>query len=484
MDRVAQCARHAWRLEAGAKVGVLASNCLEYVEVVLGLAQARTPAVLLNTRLGHLELQQICEDCDLEALFVDRQYRDMADTLAAAAGIPVIEFGPDYDAWLTRATSAPWRAPVSGEDIFCVALTGGTTGRSKAVLLSQRSRVKMYLAMRDVFGCYSTDDRNLAVSPLFHGAGFNFCFATLYFGGTVVLLQAFSPEAVIDKLVSERITNISVVPTHLTAIFGLGDRLQAADTSSLRALISNGAPLSRSIKEQGAQLWNSSVLFEAYGGTEAGIISTMAPELLMERPKSVGRIFPGTIVELRREDGAPVAAGEMGELYTRSPYLFSGYVGAGAGVWSEEDWFSAGDLGAFDEDGFLYLVDRKDEKIISGGVNIYPSEVEMAMADHPAVGEVVVFGVIDNYWGEAVHAIVALNPDSQATTEEILAFARNRLGRLKTPKTIEIRGALPKSAAGKVLRRTLRDEYRAQVQNRDRAVDFADTRTAGGSDVD
>jgi long-chain acyl-CoA synthetase len=326
----------------------------------------------------------------------------------------------------------------------------------------------MYLNMGVVFGCYGHHDRNLTVCPLFHGSGFNFCFATLFFGGTVVIASKFDPDMVVDRIASERITNASLVPTHLAAIFGLGERrLRSIDTSALRALISNGAPLALSLKQMGSSLWDGNVLFEAYGGTEAGVIATMPPSRLLERPTSVGEIFPGSLAELRDDAGNPVPCGEMGELYTRSPYLFSGYEGGNAPSVGGFDWFSAGDLGRFDAEGFLYLLDRKDEKIISGGINIYPSEVELAMADHPAVADVAVFGVPDAYWGEAVHALVSLAPGAGASAEELLMFAKGRIGRLKAPKTLEIRTALPKSAAGKVLRRVLRDEYRARSERQD-----------------
>ena len=482
--RVANVSIHGLRLAPGTRVGLLAPNCLEYIEIVLGLSMGRTPAVLLNSRLPAAELAQICDDCRIGALFVHPALRGLVEEFALTQSVEVIELGSDYEGWLGRASGVMPQDQTQGEDIFCIALTGGTTGRSKGVLLSQRSRVLMYLNMGVVFGCYGHEERNLTVCPLFHGSGFNFCFATLFFGGTVVIVNKFEPELVIDRIAAEKITNASVVPTHLAAMFGLGERrVRAAETSSLRALISNGAPLALSMKQMGSGIWDGRVLSEAYGGTEAGVISTISPSRLLQRPSSVGEIFPGSFAELRDDDGNPVLQGETGELYTSSPYLFSGYEGDAVGG-IQSGWFSAGDLGKFDEDGFLYLLDRKEEKIISGGVNIYPSEVELALADHPAVADVAVFGVADAYWGESVHALVSVVGSSGVSVDELLDFARGRVGRLKAPKTLEIRSALPKSAAGKVLRRVLRDEYRARAVATVGSGPKPVSETAGASDVD
>ena len=455
-NRVANGA--AGDLASSGGVGLLSYSCLEYVELVLGLAAGGKPAMLLNARLSAAELVQACEDCGLGVLFVQSALRDLAEAVARSVPLRIIEIGDEYETWLGRAASS--EPAVAEGGAFCIASTGGTTGRSKGVVLSQRSRALMYGAMRDVFDCYGPEDRNLAVAPLFHGAGFNFCFASLYFGGSVVLLDKFDPEAVWRSLDRHAVTNASVVPTHLAAMLAASgvDRL-ARTAGALRALICNGAPLPLSAKQLGHSLWGDTVLCEAYGGTEAGIISTLSASDLLKHPTSVGRAFPAVQLDLRDEAGRPVPAGAVGEVHTRSPYHFDGYVGGAAHA--PGDWFSGGDLATLDEKGFLRLVDRKDEKIISGGVNIYPAEVELAIADHPAVAEVAVFGVPDAYWGEAVHALVALAPGAKVTADELRQFAAERLGRMKTPKSVGFRDVLPKSAAGKVLRRVLRDEHRA-----------------------
>lgn len=445
-------------LASSTRVGVLSYSCLEYVELVLGLAAAGKPAMLLNARLSVAELVNVCEDCALDVLFVQPALRDLAEAAATVVPLRVIEIGPAYESWLGLAAS--WDPSPVGSGTFCIAATGGTTGRAKGVVLSQRSRALMYSAMRDVFDCYGPDDRNLAVAPLFHGAGFNFCFASLYFGGSVVLLDKFDPDLVWRSLERDGVTNASVVPTHLAAMLAAPRaEVSAKASGALRALICNGAPLPLSAKQLGHSLWGDKVLCEAYGGTEAGIISTLSASDLLKHPTSVGRAFPAVQLELRDEAGQPVLPGVVGEVHTRSPYHFDGYVGGASHA--PEDWFSGGDLATLDERGFLHLVDRKDEKIISGGVNIYPAEVELAIADHPAVAEVAVFGVPDAYWGEAVHALVALAPGAQVTAEELRLFAAERVGRMKTPKSVGFRDVLPKSAAGKVLRRVLRDEHRA-----------------------
>ena len=464
MNRVAVLASEGLGVQAGRRTAILAPSCLEYVELLLGLSSAGTPAVLLNTRLSAPELQAICEDADVAVVFVHPSLRGLAEAMRLPPSCRMVTLGADYEGLLADARDARPQRPFHNEDLLCQPYTGGTTGKAKGVMLTHRCRAQMYLMMGAAFGCYRSTDVNLTVSPLFHGAGFNFCLATLYHGGCVVLAPRFDPEEVLGLFRSHRVTNASVVPTHLTSLFALGDaRLANGAFASMKALISNGAALPQSQRELARNIWGP-VLFDAYGGTEAGVVATLAPAQMDARPGSVGEVFCGTDIRLLNDAGVEVAAGEIGEVFTRSPYLFSGYWGDSADSAIKDGWFSAGDMARLDADGFMYLADRRGEKIITGGLNVYPSEVELVLADHPAVAEAAVFGVADSHWGEAVHALVSLMPGTVATEAELREYAGARLGRYKVPKRVEFLNSLPKSAAGKVLRRELRDEYRKRSE--------------------
>jgi long-chain acyl-CoA synthetase len=345
--------------------------------------------------------------------------------------------------------------------VFCMPYTAGTTGAPKGVLLPHRSRSLTFFAMGVEYGCYTPEDRALGIAPLFHGAGFAFSVAPIFFGGYCAILPKFDPEHVLRLVDELRITNTFMVPTHFNGIFALGeDTLERYDTSTLTTIIT---------KERIVARFGEGVLFEAYGSTEASIVTNLRPPDQLRKEQCVGLPAPCTRIRLLDADGNEVAPGEVGELYSRSPLLFNGY-------WKRPEatekafrdgWFSAGDLARQDDEGYVYLVDRKDDRIISGGVNIYPREVEEALAHHPAVAEAAVFGIPDEYWGEAVHAVVALRRDEDVTEETLIEFCGEHLSRYKRPKAIDFVPKLPRNAAGKVLRRDLREPFWA---GRERSV--------------
>jgi long-chain acyl-CoA synthetase len=249
------------------------------------------------------------------------------------------------------------------------------------------------------------------------------------------------------------------VPAHFAAYFALpGAQRRGRDLSSLRCIESGTAPLAQQVKEKIVDAFGAGVLHDRYGATEASIVSNLRPADQLRKSACVGLPFPSVVAEIRGPDGAAVAAGETGELWSRSPLMFSGY-------WRRPEaearavragWVSAGDLARRDEEGYLYLVDRKDDMIISGGENVYPREIEEVLLRHPAVQEVAVIGMPHEYWGEAITAFVHLRAGMDADEKALQEFCGRQLARWKVPKSVRFGGPLPRNSMGKILRRMIK----------------------------
>ena len=326
-------------------------------------------------------------------------------------------------------------------------------------MLSHRSRTLTFYAMAVEYGCYSPDDRALAIAPLYHGAGFAYAVAPIFFGGTCEILPRFEPEQVLALIDELKVTNAFFVPTHFHAIFELDDRiLRRYASDSLRAIISNAAPLPQVTKERIVEYFGEGLLHETYGSTEAGLVCNLRPPDQLRKQQCVGLPFPCTQVRVKDDDGHAVTPGDVGELFSASPCLFNGYWGLPEATAEtfRDGWLSVGDMARQDDEGYIYLVDRKKDIIISGGVNIYPREIEEVLLTHSSVAEAAVVGEPDDYWGEAVRAVVVLGSPADATEAELLDHCGERLARYKLPKSFSLVEALPRNAAGKILKRELR----------------------------
>jgi long-chain acyl-CoA synthetase len=448
-------------LQRGDRVAVFAPNCIEYPELVCGLSDAGGIVATVNGRATTRELEDLLRDCGARLLVV---HPSLA-AVASAARVPSLErtlvLGAEYEAWLAAATPSLPLESIAETDPFTLVYSSGTTGKPKGIVISHRSRTLTFHAMAMEYGCYGPDDLQLGLAPMAHGAGFAFIMASLYFGGTVEVLPRFDPQRVVEKLAREPFTGVFMVPTHFQSIFGLERAVLDAhrgQARALRTIMSNAAALPQAVKEKIVAYWGEGLLHETYGSTEAGIVTNLRPADQLRRRQSVGPAFALNQVRLLDAQGREVPRGEVGELHSRSPYLFNGY-------WNKPDetaaslkdgWVTAGDLARQDDDGCYYIVDRKKDMVVTGGFNVYPREIEEVLHEHPAVGEAAVIGRPDDYFGEALRAYIVFRSGATASAAELETHCRAVLAGYKVPKEFLTIDALPRNTGGKVLKTALR----------------------------
>ena len=455
IDRVAALAP-ALGLQPGDRAAIVSANCLEYLEIVDGLADAGIAVATPNPHQTAAEIGFILEDCGARVVFTSAQSEPLVRACRSVERVIVI--GPAYEDLLARSHPAP-RPDVAEWAAFSIPYTSGTTGKPRGVVLPHRSRALVGFCMASEYGCYGPDDRFLAVTPMFHGAGFSFAHAAVFFGGTCEIMTSVVPEQVLRRLSDGRATGTFLVPTIFNALFALERPvLDRYRTNGLRALISNAAPLPQRTKEVIVDYFGEGLLHECYGSTEAGIVCNLRPGDQLRKQQCVGQPFTMNQVKLLGDDGAPVKRGDVGELYSTSPCLFLGYWDKpeATAAAMRDGWFSAGDLAWQDGDGCYYIVDRKKDMYISGGVNVYPREIEELLVRLPGVREAAVVGVADEYWGETGKAFLVLEPGATLPPEAVVAACKEKLAGFKVPRHVAYTDSLPRNAAGKVLKTELR----------------------------
>ncbi len=457
IDRVANLAI-GLGLRPGERVAIQCRNRIEYLELVCGLSLAGVACATVGPAAAGPELRFICEDASARVLFVDR---DLAE--AARAHVPgsverVVVMESDYELLLGQASSQACSVQVDEHHIFSVPYTSGATGRAKGVLLAHRGRVLACYAMAAEHGCYGPDDRAIATTPMFHGAGLLMALVPVFFGGTVTLMSRFDIERLLQTIVSFRATSVYMVPTHFAALFAMGDRARGFDVSALKAVISGTAPLAQSMKARIVDFFGEDRLYERYGTTETNVACALRPRDQLRKIACVGQPLPGTHVRVLDDAGQDCATGEVGELAVASPYLFSGYLNLPEATERamRGDWFVTGDLARIDDEGYVYIVDRKNDMIISGGENVYPREVEEVLRTHPGIAECAVAGLPHAYWGEAVTAWYVPRAGQVVDVKTLDELCRSRLSAYKVPKSFHPVESLPRNSMGKIVRRELR----------------------------
>ena len=449
-------------LGRGERVAVLLGNRLEYCELAAGIAKAGMCMVPVNPRLTGPEVAYIIGHSQTRALVVDPSLAELASGAVTSLDIgTVLTLGDGYEAALAGARPADPRVEIDELDPFCIAYTSGTTGHPKGVLISHRSRSLTFYCTALEWGL-GPGRRTLAVAPMYHGAGFAFAYAAVHVGGTVSMMGAWDPARFLELCASERPDTVFLVPTHAQMLRALGDDVvAAADTSSLRTLYFNAAPMPQELKLWVMDAFPHVELHELYGSTEAGIMANLRHADQRRKEGCVGPPWFMTELRLVDGDGRPVGAGEKGEIFTRSPFLMNGYHDdptATEACTTPDGFMTCGDVGVVDSDGYLYIVDRTKDLIISGGVNVYPREVEEVLITHPDIVDAAVVGRASEQWGEEVVAIVVTAPGSTVDDDALEAHCRQALAGFKVPRAWLRREVLPRNAAGKVLKRELRDE--------------------------
>jgi acyl-CoA synthetase (AMP-forming)/AMP-acid ligase II len=443
-------------LSAGHNAAIVAPNCLEYIEIVAGVSETGAAIATPNSKLTPAELADICNDAQAQVLFVHPDSLPSVDRALLQTVLRVIVIGPAYDALLQASSDNFTAYAVPEWATFSIPYTSGTTGRPKGVMLPHRSRSLGFLAFASEYGIYSPDDRFLAFAPMCHGAGLAFAMAAVFVGGSCEILAEFDPEHVLTRVHSGDITGMFTVPTHHHAFFDLPpallDRLRH---HRLRGIVANAAALPQPLKERIVDYFGQGLLHETYGSTEAGVVTNLRPGDQLRKINCVGTPFVGNQVKLLDQDGQDVATGEVGELFCTSPFLFNGYWGQPTATAEalRDGWVTVGDLAVRDEEGYVYIVDRKKDMVITGGMNVYPREIEAVLDRHPGVRECAVVGVPDARWGEQlVVYVVNADPTQPVRAQALLDAAAASLAPYKCPKVMFTIDALPRNANGKVVK--------------------------------
>ena len=470
-------------LEKGDRVAILAYNCVEWLEIYVAIAKSGLVAVPINFRLIGPEIQYIAENAEVKAFIVQADLRDRVE--AIRANFPIadgryIHFGGEstpsgycaYEAIIAAVSASEPTVRILPDDPYAFMYTSGTTGKPKGAIRNHAATALLSLVSEAELGI-SRLDTALLVMPMCHANSLFVAFAFAYCGASCCVYDRrnFDPEHLLKTLAEEKCTFTSLVPTHYIMMLGLPDAVKRKyDVHRMSKLLISSAPARRETKLAVMEYFRNSSLFEMYGSTEAGWATVLRPDEQLTKLGSIGRELAGSgRIRLLDDNGAEVPEGQVGELYSRTPYAFREY-------WKLPEktaeafrgpYCTVGDMARRDEDGYYHLVDRKKNMIISGGENVYPSEVESLLASYPKVKDVAVIGVPHEKWGESVHAVIILRDGGSASEQEVLDWCKDRIAGYKRPRSAAFirEEEMPRTATGKILHRVLRERYVGQERD-------------------
>lgn len=463
-------------LGKGDRVAVLAYNCLEWAEIYAAAAKAGLVAVPVNFRLTAREAAYIIGNCEASALVVQHELLAVVEEAGQDLCLPrdrIVVFGGatpagyrDYETVMAQASDAEPALRLSLSDPWTLMYTSGTTGKPKGAIRSHRGAANMALVTALELGLHR-DDGALLVMPMCHANSLYFFGAFAYCGATTTIYsrKSFDPEECVRTLAQGGATFTSLVPTHYIMMLALSQQVKAQyDLTRVRKLMISSAPARADTKRAVMAMFANSGLFELYGSTEAGWVTMLHPHEQFDKLGTVGRECIGSApIQILDEAGKEVPDGEVGELYSCNPYTFDGY-------WKlpektreafRGNYCSVGDMARRDEEGYIRLVDRKSNMIISGGENVYPSEVEAAIGAHPFVKDVAVIGIPHEKWGESVLCVVVAHENATVSEADLSSWAKDRLAGYKRPRAFQFIADrdMPRNATGKILHRELKARY-------------------------
>ena len=440
----------------GGPIGILSENRAEYVEIDVAIAFARRVRVALNARLHTEDHRFVAVDSGMKALFHSSRFAEDAAVLAAETGLTAVCFDGatdvslDYEQLITEAPSESVRVAGDADEAAWITYTSGTTGRPKGIILSQRSIREVAINLLVDLGPVRPGDRLVLAQPLSHGAGY-FILPWLLSGGELRIMRQFDAEeawAIGD--LGGRASTFKCVPAMVSSLL----EADPGQPLGYETLVYGAAPMPRPVLEAALDRFGP-IMAQVYGQSEAPVTITCLHKADHEgegpQRFSAGRPFRSVRLEIIGEDGEPVAQGESGEVCLTGSHVMTGYheLPDETAAVLKDGWIMTKDIGMQDENGFVYLLGRRDEMINSGGFNISPREVETVISGFPGVEEVTVMGVPDSRWGQAVSALVKLRNGTSATGDDLIAFTRPRLG-FRTPKAVKIVPSIPRNAYGKV----------------------------------
>lgn len=460
-------------VQPGDRVAILAYNSAHYLQALYAIAWAGAVFVPINTRLADPEIVDWITDAGCDLLMVDHHFADTVQRLDFNGAGPTTIVGLSdadsasarFENLLTAGTSVD-EAAGAGTDLAGIFYTGGTTGRSKGVMLSHDNLLSSALHLLPQLG-WDEHSHFLHAAPMFHLADGVSSFAALLVAGCQSTIPRFTATDLLDAVERDRVSTTVIVPTMINLI-ALEPGVRDRDLSSWDSLVYGGSPIPEAVMQRAATTLPAVRLFQLYGQTEASpALTLLGPEhhiIGADNPRlgSAGRALVGCEITVLDELDQPEPPGHVGEICGRGDNVMLGY-------WNRPEetartlrggWLHTGDAGYLDEDGYLFVVDRVKDMIVTGGENVYCTEVENALCLHPAVAEAIVIGIPATPWGEQVHAIVRLHPDQTATEAELIRHCRTRIANYKCPRSVEFRTEpFPMSGAGKYLKKQIREPY-------------------------
>jgi long-chain acyl-CoA synthetase len=456
----------------GDRIAWCGPNSLPVITTLHASRKAGLTSVPVSYRFNASEMQYVIDNSDATLVVVDAEQAPLVAEIRDR--IPkvraVIAFGGEtpagFEAWDDLLASQPDRDPTvdeaTADSIGAQMLyTSGTTGKPKGAVRTTSDPVVVGALLGEL-GLVPGGEVHITTGPLYHSGPLAFAVISHTLGCPVVILRKFDPVSWLRLVKEHAVTNTFSAPTQLKRLVTLPPgELERADLSSMRCLIANAAPVPYALKQEVVAKLGDGFLYEVYGSTELGIVTVLKPPDQLRKPGSCGKVYGGIEVKLVREDGTEAAVGEPGELFIRTGLAMDGYhrTDEQLAELSDGGWKSVGDVAYRDDEGFLFITDLKKDMIISGGVNIYPAEIEAVLHEHPQVLDVAVSGIPDDEWGESVYAVVQPKAGEMIDLTALRGFVEERVGGYKRPRRYELRDELPRTDAGKLLKRVLRDEF-------------------------